>query len=99
MDTSIVVALISSGVALIGILVSAASTRASLKQDISNSITSIKKDLEHIEDKIKDLQKHVESHNNYARMFQENVPVLVEKVKVVNNRIADLENDIKELRK
>ena len=43
--------------------------------------------------KLEELTREVREHNNFARR----VPVLEEKVKVANNRIADLENTAQRL--
>lgn len=66
------------------------------KIDIQNEIINLK--IEHITSEQAGIKKDIESHNNYARMFQENVPVLTEKITVANKRIADLEQDVRELR-
>ena len=66
------------------------------KIDIQNEIINLK--MEHITSEQAGIKKDIESHNNYARMFQESVPVLTEKITVANKRIADLEQDVRELR-
>ena len=66
------------------------------KIDIQNEIINLK--IEHITSEQAGIKKDIESHNNYARMFQESVPVLTEKITVANKRIADLEQDVRELR-
>lgn len=45
--------------------------------------------------KLEELTREVREHNNFARR----VPVLEEQIKVVNHRIADLEEIAKEERK
>lgn len=46
-----------------------------------------------MDQKIEELTREVRAHNNFAQR----VPVLEEKVKVANNRIADLENTAQRL--
>ena len=65
----IIVALITGGVTLVGVLIS---------NQKSQAVT---------ETKIEELTREVREHNNFARR----VPVLEEQMKVVNHRIADLE--------
>lgn len=65
-------------------------TSENSRKETSLEISYLKEDMEKI-------HKTVESHNNYARMFAENVPLLNEKIKVVNNRLEDLEQGQKEL--
>lgn len=66
------------------------------KIDVQNEIINLK--IEHITSEQASIKKDIESHNSYAKMFQESVPVLTEKISVANKRIADLEQDIRELR-
>lgn len=65
-------------------------TSENSRKETSLEIGYLKEDMEKI-------HKTVESHNNYARMFAENVPLINEKIKVVNNRLEDLEAGQKEL--
>ncbi len=67
---SIIVALISGGLTLLGVL-------------IANSRNQAVTDT-----KLEELTREVRQHNNFAQR----VPVLEDQVKVVNHRLADLEN-------
>lgn len=69
MTESIVVALISGGLTLLGVIVS---------NNKHQAVTDTK---------MEELTREVREHNNFARR----VPVLEEQVKVINHRIADLE--------
>lgn len=77
----IIVALITGGITLIGVILS-----NSKKQAI-------------IETKMESLEKKVEEHNGYAKMFSENIPVIAERIKVINHRLDDCEKEIIELRR
>lgn len=70
MTETIIVAIITGGLTLMGVLI------ANSKQQ---AIT---------ETKLEDLAREVREHNNYARRM----PVVEEQIKVINHRIADLEN-------
>lgn len=84
MSESIIVALITGGVTLIGtiltIIISANKTDENLK--ISQAVTDTK---------IEELTREVREHNNFAKRM----PVIEEQIKVINHRISDLEDDKK----
>ena len=78
--TSIVVAMISWGVTLIGAVVSnlAGQRRTENNMRINQAV---------IDTKIDELTREVREHNNFARRM----PVVEEQIKVINHRVADLE--------
>ena len=69
MTESILVALISGGLTLLGVIIS------------NNKHQAV------ADEKIAELTREVREHNNFARR----VPVVEEQIKVINHRIADLE--------
>ena len=77
---SIVVALITGGLSLIGVIITSRSSGKKLQQqlEIAQAVTDTK---------IVELTREVRDHNNFAKR----VPVLEEKMKVANHRIDDLE--------
>ena len=80
MSEAIFVAIITGSLSLIGVIVSNNRTAQSMdaKLDKQQAIT---------ETKLEELTREVRAHNNFAQR----VPVLEEQIKVVNHRIADLE--------
>ena len=80
MSESIIVALITGGLSLIGVVVASGKTARDIdhKLDKQQAVT---------ETKLEELTREVREHNNFARR----VPVLEEQIKVVNHRIEDLE--------
>ena len=80
MDTAIIVSIISGIFTLAGTIISVVVgfSKASQKAAIQQAITDTK---------LAELTREVRKHNNFA----ERLPVLEEKIKVANNRIADLE--------
>ncbi len=85
MSEAVIVALISGGISLIGIVVSykAATNKVQNKLEIQQAVmktemTAIKED--------------VKEHNHYAKLFAESMPVVQEQIKVINHRIEDLEH-------
>lgn len=79
---SIIVALITGGLSLIGVIITSRSNGKKLQQqlEIAQAVTDTK---------IVELTREVRAHNNFAKR----VPVLEEKVKVANHRIDDLEKE------
>lgn len=82
MSEAIIVAIITGGLSLIGVIVSNNHTAQSMdaKLDKQQAITDTK---------LEELTREVRMHNNFAQR----VPVLEEQIKVANHRIADLEAD------
>lgn len=78
---SIIVALITGGLSLIGVIITSRSNGKKLQQqlEIARAVTDTK---------IVELTREVRDHNNFAKR----VPVLEEKMKVANHRIDDLEH-------
>ena len=77
---SILVALITGGLSLLGVIYSNNRIAQSMdaKLDKQQAVT---------ETKLEELTREVRAHNNFAQR----VPVMEEQIKVVNQRIADLE--------
>lgn len=82
MTETIIVAIITGGLSLIGVIVSNNRTAQSMdaKLEKQQAVT---------ETKLEELTREVRAHNNFAQR----VPVLEEQIKVVNHRIADLEKE------
>lgn len=78
---NIITAIITGGLALLGVVLSnnAAADKTQAKISTAQAVTDTKLD---------ELTREVREHNNFARR----VPVLEEQIKVANNRIKDLEN-------
>lgn len=82
MSEAIIVAIITGGLSLIGVIVSNNYTAQSMdaKLDKQQAVT---------ETKLEELTREVREHNNFAKR----VPVLEEQIKVANHRIEDLEKE------
>lgn len=82
MSEAIIVAIITGGLSLIGVIVSNNRTAQSMdaKLDKQQAVT---------ETKLEELTREVRSHNNFAQR----IPVLEEQIKVENHRIEDLEKE------
>lgn len=80
MSDAIIVALITGGLSLAGVVITcmANGRRMEHRLEISQAVTDAK---------IDELTREVREHNNFARR----VPVMEEQIKVANHRIDDLE--------
>lgn len=82
MSEAIVVALITGGLSLIGVVVTCIAT-AKKNEDalrVSQAVTDTK---------IEELTREVREHNGFARRM----PVVEEQIKVINHRLTDLEKE------
>lgn len=80
MSDAIIVALITGGLSLIGVILS--NTTAYQKM-----MAELRKSQAVTDTKLEDLTREVREHNNFAKR----VPVIEEQIKVINHRIDDLE--------
>ena len=82
MTETILVALITGRLSLLGVIITSNKTTrdVEVKLDKQQAVT---------ETRLEELTREVREHNNFARR----VPVLEEQIKVVNHRIADLEHN------
>lgn len=80
MSEAIIVALITGGLSLVGVVVTCMATakKSETAMRISQAVTDTK---------IDELTREVRAHNNFARRM----PVVEEQIKVINHRIDDLE--------
>lgn len=85
MSESIIVALVSGGLAFIGTVITCLTTSRKSEQSVrtAQAVTDTK---------IDELTREVREHNNFAKRM----PVVEEQIKVINHRIDDLKNDIKQ---
>ena len=80
MTETIIVAIITGGLSLLGVIITSNKTTRDVqaKLDMQQAVT---------ETKLEELTREVREHNNFARR----VPVLEEQIRVSNHRIADRE--------
>ena len=81
MTEAITVALITGGLSLIGVIIAsiAGNQRTEQKIQVAQAVTDTK---------IEELTREVRKHNGFA----EKMPVIQEQIKVINHRLADLED-------
>ena len=80
MSEAIIVALITGGLSLIGVIITntASSRRVEHQIQVNQAVTDTK---------LEELTREVREHNNFAKR----VPVVEEQIKGINHRIKDLE--------
>lgn len=81
--SEIITALITGGLALLGVIYSNNSNNAKIqaKLETSQAVTDCK---------IEELTREVRKHNGFA----ERMPVVEEQIKVINHRIKDMESEL-----
>ena len=52
-------------------------------------------EIAHLKESMSEMKNDLKSHNHYAQLFNENIPVFKEQIKVINHRIDDLEEAAK----
>lgn len=80
MTEGILIALITGGLTLTGVIISASSAAKKSDQMIQTAMAVT-------DTKLDELTREVRMHNNFA----EKIPVMEEQIKVINHRIGDLE--------
>ena len=80
MSEAVVVALITGGMSLLGVVITCLATarKSEKTQAIAQAVTDTK---------IQELTREVRSHNHFAQRM----PVVEEQIKVINHRLSDLE--------
>lgn len=80
MSEAIIVAIITGGLSLFGIIYSSNKTSQAMDSKLDKQQAVM-------ETKLDDLTREVREHNNFAKRM----PVVEEQIKVINHRIEDLE--------
>lgn len=80
MTESIVVAIITGGLSLLGVIISSRTQQRKTEQSIQTSMAVT-------DTKLDELTREVREHNHFAQRM----PVVEEQIKVINHRIGDLE--------
>lgn len=80
MTESILVALVTGGLSLLGVMISASNSSKKTDQRIQTAMAVT-------DTKLEELTREVRTHNHFAQRM----PVVEEQIKVINHRISDLE--------
>lgn len=81
MADTIIVAIITGGLSLAGVVISSIASTRRMDSNLKTSQAVT-------ETKLDELTREVREHNNFARR----IPVVEEQIKVINHRVADLED-------
>lgn len=84
MAESIIVAIITGGLSLIGTIITVIVTNSKAQANMSKAQAVLQTE-------VKELTREVREHNGFAKRM----PVVEEQIKVANHRISDLEEAIK----
>ena len=84
MSDAVKTALIAGGFSLVGIIITAVITKSSIMHELDKRLAIL-------EVKQNEMAEDVKSHNNYAKMFAENVPVLKEQIREMDERLDRIE--------
>lgn len=84
MAESIIVAIITGGLSLIGTIITVIVTNSKAQANMSKAQAVLQTE-------VKELTREVREHNGFAKRM----PVVEEQIKVANHRISDLEDAIK----
>lgn len=85
--------------AIIASVISAKTTRTELLHKLDTNQQLMNARMDTMQSELSEVKVDVKSHNNYARLFNEAVPVLREQYKEASKNIEDMKLDIRELRK
>lgn len=92
MSEALIGVIITSLISLIGIFLSAKDTRDKVTSKLDTNQQLMNAEITHIKENITDMKADIKSHNNYAKMFSESVPVLQEQIKSVDRRLSNMES-------
>ena len=95
MSDALIVGLISALVSLVSIFVSSKVTRDKMANKLDTNQQVMQNEMTHIKENMGTMQEDIRSHNNYAKLFNENIPVIREKLASTDRRLEVLETDMR----
>lgn len=84
LSEAILIALITGAFSLAGSIIAIVSTTRKQADDMDKKLAVM-------EAKMDDMKEDIRSHNNYAKMFAENIPAIKQHMTDVDRRLAELE--------
>ena len=84
MNEILISSIITGCISIIGIIYSHYMAGKKVQEELKLTQKIMENELSHIKESVKE-------HNCYAKMFSENIPVIKEQIKVINNRLEGLE--------
>lgn len=102
MGDAVVAALITGIFAVVAAIIAAVlsskvtSDKTIQKLEKTQAVTN--NEIQHFKEELFEMKGDLRSHNHYAQLFNENVPVIKERLSEGDRRMAALEEQIKEIR-
>jgi hypothetical protein len=84
MSDAVLVAIITGGISLLGSVLTIISTSRKQQAEIDRKIAVI-------ETKLEVMKGDIQSHNNYAQMFSENIPAIKQHMQDIDRRLDGIE--------
>lgn len=91
MSDALIVGILSATISLIGIFISYLATRNAVSQRLDIQQNVLNNEVAHIKAEIQEMKHDIQSHNQYARMFSENIPAIKERLNGLDKRLEQLE--------
>lgn len=84
MTEAVQVALITGGISLLGTIITVILTSRKQQADLDTKIAVM-------DAKMEDMREDIRSHNQYAKMFSENIPAIKQHMTDVDRRLDNME--------
>lgn len=84
MSDAIIVALITGGISLLGSIITIVATNKKQQTEMDKKIAVI-------ETKMDTMKEDIKSHNQYAKMFSENIPAIKQHMTDTDRRLDNIE--------
>lgn len=84
MSDAIIVALITGGISLLGSIITIVATNKKTQNEMDKKIAVI-------ETKMDTMKEDIRSHNQYAKMFSENIPAIKQHMTDTDRRLDNIE--------
>ena len=91
MSEAIIVAIITGGLALVGVIITNITGSQRMQHQLETTTAVLGEKVDNIKEQVDDLRTEVAKHNNFAGR----VPVLEENLKESSRRIKDIEDQLK----
>lgn len=95
MSDALIVGLFTGIVSLVGIFVSAKATREEVTHKLDINQQVMRTEMNYIKSDVEEMRSDIRVHNHYAELFNKNIPVMNEKLSAAENRMQNIEADIK----
>jgi peptidoglycan hydrolase CwlO-like protein len=94
MSEALVVGLISALVSLIGIIVASKDTRDKVTNKLDTNQKIMENEMKHIKSEMKDMKNDIKTHNHYAKLFDENIPIIKDRLSNQSKEILGVKEEI-----